>query len=906
MATASDEPNFAPVDALARYVEQNGAQPKPFKEWFLTKTRELEQQNSREWTELSLIWEMQNHFINGNQVLRRSHRFGGWVKAPLPETTTGAIRQQNKLGFYSHSLMAKTVASRTKIIAVPGDDSDESQGAARAAQTFADVIQPLVYSEKFRQTEGLAGQAHGSYARYFYFDGEDEEAGYAERPITEQRPFKLGEDTGECFDCGYVGSAGEFQQSGALSGGIGESGEIGAGSASGLDAGMVDGAGGVRPVEAAQGDFADPASADAVQFGGSIEGGYGAIDANICPACGSTTVEITPAPEEQIEVQTGTEKVKLGQIKAISVPYTELRHEIACAAEDSPWMRWKRRIRLEELKAAFPGLKIPPSATNGEDPGLRAEDSLRRSISNNGRGIGRSNQEDRQNYGDFTQWWFLPCMYADYVFPVDVQTVAGEMIPAGTRAADLFPDGMYIAVIEGIEAPLQVRNECHKWHWVTAPFHMRLFTGVGLGINDAIEMQRQWNVMLSLVFEQIRTASLPGYVYDKDAIAPDDVRLIGQPQNNVPVSLRNRPDGTRIEQLIYQMQPGQIPQHIPWYIGQLDANMQTSMGALVNEGVPGMDSKTATGAQLMASASAQHNAPEFALKGDADVRSMGLIFELAKKHYVDARYFALTGKRGKQDGVWLSAADFSIGQVRWEAVKDSWMPNTKLDKQEANQKFLMMFGGIAGLMQAQQAFPEYVSEVAQALNVEFNADEYEPTAILCRQRIDQILDLAAQYAPLAGQVVAMNEMAPAVTVDPMTGEAIPIDPMEMIGQELIGQLKPPVIPEEPAHLLSIKWLRNWLIDDQGKEADEVTRAAVQALIRAHFEAEMLVQQAMASMAMIANPQPEAPPGEGGGDKGGQPQKTEGDKRKDSAKANMGGQEGQAKRPSPRPQAQPAA
>ena len=83
-----------------------------------------------------------------------------------------------------------------------------------------------------------------------------------------------------------------------------------------------------------------------------------------------------------------------------------------------------------------------------------------------------------------------------------------------------------------------------------------------------------------------------------------------------------RENYTSLEQFVYQMRPGQIPSHIPWYIGQLDANMQTAAGALVNEGVPGMDSKTATGAELMNQASNQHNAPEYALKGDADVRSM--------------------------------------------------------------------------------------------------------------------------------------------------------------------------------------------------------------------------------------------------------------------------------------------
>ena len=186
-------------------------------------------------------------------------------------------------------------------------------------------------------------------------------------------------------------------------------------------------------------------------------------------------------------------------------------------------------------------------------------------------------------------------------------------------------------------------------------YRLQMFSGLGIGINDAMEMQRQWNVTLSLIFEQIRSSALPGWVYDKDAIQPDDVRLLGQPQNSVPVSTMGREITPALSSSLYQMRPGQIPSHIPWYIGQLDANMRTAAGALVNEGVPGMDSKTATGAELMNQASNQHNAPEYALKGDADVRSMSVLFELAKKHYVEPRYLPLSGKRGKQDGVWLSA-----------------------------------------------------------------------------------------------------------------------------------------------------------------------------------------------------------------------------------------------------------
>lgn len=868
---SATEPNLASAPDLLKYFDENGEPQKPFNEWFKTKCGQLEQQNQAEWQELHLVWELINKFIEGKQILRRRHRGFGWDVIPLPESTTSMVREQNKLGFYSHVLMSKWVASRTKIEAIPGDDSDQSAGAARAAQSFNDALSPLVYSEKFRQQEAIAGQVHGTYARYFYYD-EEADGGYGYKPITEQQSFKAGDDIAECFDCGFAGLAEEFGASpapvepDAVSLAASPSGEQGA------EAPM--------PVE---GDTGAPVGD--VQASGQV-----------CPSCGSSNIQVTPAPEEQIEVVTGVEQYKLGNLRALSIPYSQLRHEISCSLEESPWMRWRRRIRMEEIKAAFPGIKLSPPDARGTDTGLEYEEAMRRAIAANNTSARGAGSKDRDHYSDFTQWWFAPCMYADYTFPVDVQTAAGETIPAGTKAAEVFPDGMYAAVVEGVDAPLQLRNESHKWHWISAPYHLRMFTGLGIGINDAVEMQRQWNLILSLVFTQIRTAALPGWLYDKDTIAPDEVRRLGQPQNSVPASLRNKPEGTRIEHLVYQMQPGQIPAHIPWYVQQLDANMQTSMGSLVNEGVPGMDSKTATGAQLMASASNQHNAPEFALKGDADKRSALILFELAKKHFVEPRYLPISGKRGKQDGIWLSAADFANGQVRFEAVADSWMPNTKLDKQESIQKLLLMFGGILGLMQAQAAMPDFVAEVAESFNLDIAGDIFEPTTLLCRQRVDQITELAASYAPLLEQMEAMNAMQPMVEVDP-NGMAMPVNPTALIGDEMIAQLTPPVIVEEPGHMVAIKWLRELLLDDEMKEADPVTRAGVQALIRAHLQFAMMEQQIMAGMAAIANPQPEEDPN---GPQ--QPEKTAKDKQADSAKSNLGGS-GQGKQPNPRPQPQ---
>src|SRR5262249_3487479 len=149
-------------------------------------------------------------------------------------------------------------------------------------------------------------------------------------------------------------------------------------------------------------------------------------------------------------------------------------------------------------------------------------------------------------------------------------------------------------------------------------------------------------------------------------------------------------------------------------------------------------------------------APEFALKGDADVRSAEVLFKLAQKHYVEPRYLPLSGKHGKQGGIWLSAADFCNGQVRFEAVRDSWLPHTRIDRQEAHKGFFLTFGGIVGLLQSKDAMPAFVAEVAESFGVDIEGDIFEPTTLLCRQRMDQITQLAESYEPVAQQMMAVN------------------------------------------------------------------------------------------------------------------------------------------------------
>src|SRR5690242_15384904 len=92
---SSPAPNYAPVRPLQQYLGPDGKEQKPFPEWVKVKTGELEKIDAGVWVELSLVWQLMNEFINGNQLLVRGHRSGMWTRVPLPTTTTAPVRQQN-------------------------------------------------------------------------------------------------------------------------------------------------------------------------------------------------------------------------------------------------------------------------------------------------------------------------------------------------------------------------------------------------------------------------------------------------------------------------------------------------------------------------------------------------------------------------------------------------------------------------------------------------------------------------------------------------------------------------------------------------------------------------------------------------------------------------------------------
>lgn len=896
--------NFAPIEGLAAHLAEPVTTHPPFEEWYKKTVVPLREQDTVFWRELHEVWQLIALFLKGKQILVRGPR-SGWIPVAMSQSTTAPMRQQNKLSFYSQSLLAKFVQSKTDLMAEAGDDLDESVAAAKAAEIIINYYEREIYKARFRQHEGLCGQAFGTCARYFYYD--KDAGGHSTKPKIAKELIRLSEDVAYCAEpeCGYAGSPEEFgirpETTEGDDGGV--IAEIGATAGNGAIPVPVRDSdlrrGGIGAQAGGSGETLQGSAAPGLGGDGAASLDYDQDAAPVCPQCGSSNVLQQPGESAEVERVVGQEEFKLGDILGLSVPYVELRHDVDRTLEESEYVVWTRRFRKETLQQKFQGLKFGSVEDEDEDTGTRAEENVRRAVGGSAsywnRG-GYGSQTSRDKYADLIQWWLSPCLYSDYVFPVDTKTVTGQVIPAGTKAAEMFPDGMYICTVSGVGQPLEIVNEAAKDHWVTYPYHLQLFTGIGQGIDDAIEMQRQWNNILSLVYTQIRTAAIPGWIYDKSVLAPDDARNLGQPQNNVPADLRIH-EGRSLRDLIHKLEPGQIPAHIPWYIGQLDSNMQTSMGALANQGLPGADSATATGSRIFQAEQQGFQAPWTDLKAEADVRSGYIFIELFKKHCPDPRFFPFKGKRGAAGGVWLSAEKLANGKIVVTYRPGSYLPETKFDKQESLAKALQFFGGPQGLVMAQQLIPDFVAEAEIALNIPLTADQHDIHAIRCRERLQQLQELE----PLGQQMLHMAQMMPPqMELDPMTGMATPVDPNIVIAQMMISQLQPPPCIEEPGHLINLRYYRNWFLDDEAKEASPLYRACVQQLVKmeAEFAAEEKIltgamDDPMGAMQAQQGAAQQQADGQRKDEQHGSKMKTDQQKRDESANANLkpgGGQQ----------------
>jgi hypothetical protein len=945
----SEQPNLAPAKGLKRAIQgrQQDNTTQIGQDWFAKTKDQYQKENETTWQSQTLLWEMIFLFIEGKQLLKKGRYTGGWRSAPMPDRTDSPVYSQNLTGFYSDNIKAKWTQSNTDVNWRATSDTDAQVGASKGAMRVHDFYKRKLYTERFRQTEASLAQC-GKYARYYYYSEEEKVNGRREKIETQQVQF--GDGSYFCADCGMSGNASDLQVNGnaGMGGGADQNplgqpiGALPPGGNAPMGGGV---SGGVLPdseraainaqfghdevgeweqgleaphapeLEPYEEDEAAHLDSEMLQRDGSRigvapekaaldmaddSGGMQALSGQqgICPACGSPNIEIEQAEPLEIESVNGYEEVELGDLVCETVPAFELKHDLTKMPQDSPYLIRRRRIRVPLLESKFPELAIKPA--RGEYAGLQAEDDLKRSVYNSASSnIRISSDNTGEQTADFVQIWLDPCLYSRYVLKEEFQTLRGETIPAGTRLIEMFPDGMYQAWIEGIEGCVELRNEHHKDYWVGSEYRLRAISSLGSGIEDIIEGQRQYNLIQSIIYTQLRTSAMPATLYDQRLLPNGTSSYLGSLQN-IPVEMAALDDRLPISAAVHQLSPQPpTPAHFQ-YGNDLNIFMQKA-SRVTDVGLGqalGLDNKTATGAQL-ASANAQGLfAPQLALKAEVDRRGAEIILGLFKKYGIDERYISLSGKRGEQDGVWLSAADIGVDLFA-EVANESFLPQTNLERRQHWQEFLMNFpGGLAELKMAMNDAPAMVEMLAEMFDVDLAGEDYTAAAELCRERIDQMQEALPMLQMMAQQMPPTKMEAVPDPLDPMAPPQymeVPVDPMAEAGQFLTGILVPPIEMEETGHMQAIAYLREWLTTDEGKKAPQELRAGVKAMIAAHIEGLMAEAQITGAVGMAGQPMPPMMP----------EQNADGPNPPKKAKANSpdvnAANPALTKRPSPKPQ-----
>ncbi len=838
----SNQPNQAPRQDIIKSVEAKSRDNTKHVDidWFFKTRKQLEGENENVWKNSILLWQMIFLFIEGKQLLRQSRYGGNWRAAPLPYSTDAPVYALNLVGFYSDNIKAKWTGSSTDINWRAGTDKDEAMGSAKAAQTVYDYYKRKLYTEQFKQTEATLAQC-GKYARYYY--PSDEATRTARRPVTQKQQVQFGEGAWFCADCGDGGDGNlggtppQMDQNGFIS---------------------------ATPGAPAHDEVGEWVRGEETPHPPELEAAEGASEAShlgaggaVCPTCGSPNVEIEQAEPLEIEQLSGYEEYQAADLVCENVPAFELKHDLTSNPRQSPWLIRRRRIRTALLEAKFPYLKIRPARS--DSAGLSAEDSLKKSTYGGQSPYSRyAETSDSEVTTDFIQIWLDPAMYDGVTLNQDMLTLAGDTIPAGTKLTDVFPEGMYQAWIEGVEGCVDLRNEHHRNYWVGQAYRQRAISALGSGIEDMIEGQRQYNLIMSIIYTQLRTSAMPATLFD-ERLLPNGVSSYLGSLQNIPVNLTAL-EGKTLSDAVHQLQP-QPPtgQHFN-YAQNLDYFLQKASRVTdFSGGLPGVNNSTATGAQIASANSQSLFAPQLALKAEADREGAEIIINQFKKNSADEMYVNLSGKRGEQDGIWLSQADIGV-DLYPEVVAESYLPQTNLERRERWRGMLADIGGMGGLKMAMAEMPQLVEQLTSLYDVDLGGEDYTVAAEVCRIRIDQMKE-ALPMLPLAMGQLPPTELTP----DPMTGAMVetPIDPMAEAGNFLMSILVPPVEVEELGHMAAINYCRDWLLTDEGRKAPPELRAGVKAMIGLHVDGLMIEAQLTGAVQMAGAPPPpeqDGPPG----------------------------------------------
>jgi hypothetical protein len=746
------------------------------------------------WEEAIAAGEEVANFISGKQFLMPNPFAGGRAWIPYTVKGKGAENERRALSimqYHTSGNLEKWLNSNPDIIVRPGVESDDAHEAAEAAKIIVDHYENKFYEARITQAECLEGLTFGSYIWRLRVDPTLKSV-TAYRQIFENREVRIGKGWGKCGDCPKEGSADEFEDRG--------------------------------------------------------EGIYG------CPSCGGEAMVI-PQAKDEVPHLVDREKVELGDFRLDLIPFPQCRWDLKYHADESPWLIIRRKTTMAALRQILGNVKLPEGEMS--DPGLDALDRL--AYAGQARAGHSASNQRKTAYKDAAtvdEWWASSAEYGDIILQRDAETVSGQVIRANIPLGEQFGDKRVCFLgLNGMSTLLGVYDEDHQDYVVQGKWYAKANSGAGRGLQDLTEVQKVQNSDHQKIHTFLRGSSTPAMLVASEVLGEEGKsRYIATPGENIPVPLSKLAEGLKLNDLVAPafVPTGVHPQFFEFTYNRLGEFAQFASHFLpFTSGMPGVDNKTATGANITQAATNALYTPVLSVKGEIRKLVAEKLIKLYPKHFPVERYFPLGGKHSQHSGKYLSGANLNTDLV-FEVVTDSWLPRNSYTRRQDYISVIQMFGGVLGWLEARKADPVRTADIERAFDLEVESEAKNVAESLCFRRVRQM----QQAANLINDPLMLVGVQQGTQLDPATGQPVPTAQLVITGQ---GAIQPPVSQAEPAHAIKRQWLMEWLDSDDGLDAPAHVRQAVEVLVMLHTQLDMQQASLLAGQAgavQLAGQQPQ--------------------------------------------------
>lgn len=694
--------NFAPLDPLVAVKNKE----KNAKSHYLTDALRERYEHyislDREtWNDLISVGHMTSLFIQGKQNLKWNGLTKSFYSAPVQKSAPDKNRVTPLMRFYASNLEARYISSNPNVSVIAGREDDKAKQSSRGAKTIVDYHERKLYTNWHNRQEALLLLSFGTQIdRVKWNPGANGFKAY--KDIFEDREFPISEGVGQCFACGHSGTGAEYLA-------------------------------------------ASPIAA--------------------CPNCQSNNAYAEPPSTQILPVKTGQQAVNLGAIELNQLEFPACRWNLRVRAEESSYFIYEQMTSLGAIQRLLGDVDIPEDKGGKNSFGL----DVVRNLSLAGLPVnGKSGTDDARSElyrreAKVTEFFLSPEDIADIRVRGDEKTLCGQTLPKDAYYADLFPNGMVAVGLNGMNLLLGVYGETHKEEVITNIWHARQFSGAGQGVSDTVELQKRYNENDSQGFIATKMNATPATAYVEGAIEKEYVQHLGRPDVAFPVNLDAMPNARSINDIISSPRLGQVDAALLQYQSQNLHNMIQLQMQVTNmsNGMPGVNNKTATGAQIGEAYAQSLSAPMLATKVDSRLSKAEKFVRLYVKNVPVEQYFPLKSAYGSSQGVWLSGADLDV-DLQYEIVKNSELVRTAYSVREDMDRFFLNVGGATGFVQLKNTDPEFADEVMRVYGVEFENNHFDEAGQICRERFENAKKLHAQFKAIQEQM--MRRMPPALTV----------------------------------------------------------------------------------------------------------------------------------------------